>query len=158
MGLTPARLDAAAAVVKKGGPLGIGVAILTPGVRSAAIIACGVAAISLRTFSAGLLIGSVAFLSLHFLIGYLGGPLIASLTQNIPLPLIVAGFVTLLLIGFGVWLMIRRRQQPGASSRTIAVDAFEAFHEASCPVCLTLGAISHIRPATANLPHVHADG
>src|SRR5438105_7107771 len=41
LGLTEQRLDRVAARVRQGGPLGIGVAVLTPGVRTAVVPACG---------------------------------------------------------------------------------------------------------------------
>src|SRR5712691_5706788 len=66
IGLTPARLDAAAEKVKRGGVLAIGVAILVPGVRGAAVAASGLANLPLRTFMAGLVLGSTVFLCLHF--------------------------------------------------------------------------------------------
>src|SRR5437016_2716323 len=58
IGMTTQRLDAAAGRVKNSGPIGIGIAILTPGVRSVTITACGLAGISLRNFVIGLILGS----------------------------------------------------------------------------------------------------
>ena len=45
LGITPERLERVAARVRRGGLLGIGLAVLTPGVRSAAIPGCGLAGI-----------------------------------------------------------------------------------------------------------------
>src|SRR5437868_2576693 len=53
IGMTPQRLDSAADKVKKSGPIGIGIAILTPGVRSVTVTACGLAGIPLRVFATG---------------------------------------------------------------------------------------------------------
>src|SRR5437868_4072940 len=54
LGLTPTRLDAAAGKVERSGPVGIGVAVFTPGVRSATVVACGLAGLPLRVFLPGL--------------------------------------------------------------------------------------------------------
>src|SRR5436309_2897766 len=57
IGLTAKRLDAASAKVKKGGIVGISLAILVPGVRGAAIVGGGLADLPWRTFVPGLIIG-----------------------------------------------------------------------------------------------------
>ena len=139
LGLTPARLDAAGATVKKGGPIGIGLAILTPGIRAATIAACGLAAVPPRVFVLGLLLGSTLFLALHFFLG----ALIGSLLSTLP-PIGLLALVATLAAGFAVWFFIRRRQRRGASTGEIASEAFAAWHEATCPVCLALGAMSRV--------------
>src|SRR5438067_4989182 len=63
IGLTSPRLDAASAKVKKGGIISISVATLVPGVRSAAIVAGGLASVPLRIFLPGLFLGSTVFLA-----------------------------------------------------------------------------------------------
>src|SRR5205085_3726499 len=50
IGLTSARLDAASAKVKKGGIISITIATLVPGVRSAAIVAGGLASVPFASF------------------------------------------------------------------------------------------------------------
>ena len=70
LGLTPARLDAASALVRKSGPVGLSVIMLTPGVRAASVAACGLANVSLRVFLVGLLIGEGLFLALHFFLRF----------------------------------------------------------------------------------------
>lgn len=153
LGITPARLDAAARRMKKGGVLGIGLAILTPGVRSVAVVACGLAGIPLLLFALGLLLGSALFLALHFFLGYIGGSLLSALGTAVPLPLALAGVIILLLAGFGVWVVIRRRQRPQASMREIVADAAGAWHEATCPVCLALGAARQLQIAPPDDDH-----
>jgi membrane protein DedA with SNARE-associated domain len=140
LGLTAARLDAAAATVKKSGVVGIGLAILTPGIRAATIAACGLAALSMRVFIPGLLLGSGLFLSLHFFLGAVIGALIGALAQSIPLPVLIAAVLALVLVGLGVWVAIRRSQRPAAPAGDVVAEALEAWHEATCPVCLALGA------------------
>jgi membrane protein DedA with SNARE-associated domain len=149
LGLTPARLDMAAAKVQRGGPLGITVAILTPGVRAAAVAACGLAALPWRVFVPGLVLGSGLFLALHFVLGYVGAPLLKALAGSGMLPVVLV----LLVLGFGAWFVIRRRQRPAAPGAEIAAEAFEAWHEATCPACLALGAVGRL--SGVPLEHVH---
>src|SRR5204862_3089331 len=78
LGLTPPRLDAASARVQQGGVIGVGVSIFTPGVRAASVAACGLAGLPLRVFLPGLVAGSIVFLALHFLLGFVGGQLLAA--------------------------------------------------------------------------------
>ena len=73
LGLTPARLDAASTLVRKSGPVGLAVIMLTPGVRAASVVACGLANVSLRVFVLGLVIGEGLFLALHFFLGSILG-------------------------------------------------------------------------------------
>jgi len=158
LGLTPARLDAASTLVRKSGPLGLAVIMLTPGVRAASVVGCGLANVSLRVFMLGVLVGEGLFLALHFFLGSILGVMWAQLTQTASGLLVAALFIGLLLAGFGVWVLIRRHQRPAASRREVVGSAFEAFHEASCPVCLTLGAISHINPTAADVEHAPSSG
>ena len=153
LGLTPARLDSATTRLKNGGVTSIGLAILTPGVRSVAVIACGLAGIPMRRFASGLTVGSGAFLALHFLLGYIGGSLLSSLGSVISPPLLIVGILVLLALGFGVWYVIRRRQLPQATTREVLAEAAGAWHEATCPVCLALGAANRLQ---IQLPIEHA--
>jgi membrane protein DedA with SNARE-associated domain len=136
IGLTSARLNAAASKVKKGGIVGISVAILVPGVRGAAIVASGLANVSLRTFVPGLLVGSTAFLSLHFFLGYIGGSLLAILGRILPLPSAVALIIVLLVLVYGLWLITSRRQK--TASNDVKAESAEVWHEGICPICLAL--------------------
>ncbi len=157
LGLTPARLDTASTLVRKSGPLGLAVIMLTPGVRAASVLACGLANVSLRVFVLGLIIGEGLFLALHFFLGSILGVVWTQLTQTASGPLVVAIFIGLLLAGFGAWVLIRRHQWPTAARSEIVGSAFEAFHEASCPVCLALGAIDRVNPAANVRRHMHVD-
>ncbi|MBI5669620.1 MAG: VTT domain-containing protein [Chloroflexi bacterium] len=153
LGLTPERLETASRRLKSGGTIGIGLAILTPGVRSVAVTACGLAGIPLRQFAAGLALGSALFLSLHFFLGYAIGAALTAISQVIPMPLLVGALVALVIAGLGVWYVIRRRQLPHATHAEIVAEAIGAWHEATCPVCLALGAADHLQ-----IHHVHAEG
>jgi membrane protein DedA with SNARE-associated domain len=132
LGLTEQRLDRVAARVRRGGLLGIGLAVLTPGVRTAVVPACGLTGIPLRVFLPGLALGSAVDLGLHFAIGYAGAGLLATLVQPSPLVLIGA----LAIVGLGAWLVIARRRH---LSTQVAVNAWA---QATCPVCLALGSVA----------------
>lgn len=155
LGLTPARLDAATARLKNGGITSIGLAILTPGVRSVAVIACGLAGIPLQRFASGLAVGSGLFLALHFLLGYIGGSLLSTLGTVIAPPVLIVGILVLLALGFGAWVLIRRRQMPQATPREVLAEAAGAWHEATCPVCLALGAANRLQ-IQLPIEHAHA--
>jgi membrane protein DedA with SNARE-associated domain len=154
LGMTPTRLDSASQRLKKGGVLGIGIAILTPGVRSVAIIGSGLAGIPIRQFVPGLILGSSLFLALHFFLGYVGGTLLSSLGNVVSLPILLVAIVVVLAIGLGVWAIIRRRQLPHASPKEVLAEAVGAWHEAVCPVCLALGAVERLQIHD----HIHLEG
>lgn len=132
LGITSERLDAVAQRVQRGGILAIGLAVLTPGVRSAAIPGCGLAGVPLRLFVPGLALGSAVDVALHFGLGFAGAGLLALVMQPSPLLLVVA----LALVGLAAWLVIARRKR---MSRTVAVNAWA---QATCPVCLALGSVA----------------
>jgi membrane protein DedA with SNARE-associated domain len=149
LGVTPPRIDAASARLKGGNIFTIGVAILTPGVRSVAIPAAGIAGIPLQRFLGGLLVGSATFLALHFLIGLAGGTLLNTVGSIVPLPVVIGGIIGLLLVGLGVWYVIHRRQMPHASNVEVLKQAVGSWNEATCPVCLCLGAVERLQLQTA---------
>jgi membrane protein DedA with SNARE-associated domain len=127
LGLTPERLDAVARRMRQGGPLAIGLGVLTPGVRTAVIPACGLANVPLGVFLPGLLLGSAIDLALHFAIGFVG----SSLLTVSPF----AVLVVLALVGLGVTLYLARRRHATRAA------ALTAWTEATCPVCLALEAV-----------------
>src|SRR5579871_2377449 len=131
LGLTQARLDRVAAKMRNTGPFGVGLAVLTPGLRTAVIPACGLTGFPLRLFLPGLAIGSAIDLGLHFAIGFAGSSLLSSIVQPAPLAVIVL----LALLGLAAWLVISRRRH--ASPRL----ALNAWAQATCPVCLALGSV-----------------
>jgi membrane protein DedA with SNARE-associated domain len=131
LGLTPERLEAVSTKVRQSGPLGIGLGVLTPGLRTAVIPACGLTNMPLSVFVPGLVLGSVVDLSLHFALGYAGSSL---LTAS---PLAVA--VVVAVVGLGVTLYIARRRRASAAA------AVTAWTQATCPVCLALEAVAPAR-------------
>src|SRR5438477_5218695 len=131
VGLTEARLEKVAASVRRGGLFGIGLAVLTPGVRTAVVPACGLTGIPLRLFLPGLALGSAVDLGLHFAIGYAGSSLLATIIQPSPVLLVVV----LAVVGLGAWLVIARRRRASGGA------AVNAWVQATCPVCLALGSV-----------------
>src|SRR5207248_7613019 len=134
------RLDSAAGAVRKSGPIGIALSILTPGLRVVSVAACGLADVPLATFLPGVALGSAAFLALHFFLGYVGGTLLAPLLAAVPLPALVA--VALLVVGAVAWVVVRRAQHPKASGGEAVAEGLRAWEEATCPACLLLGGTS----------------
>jgi membrane protein DedA with SNARE-associated domain len=129
LGLTAERVERVAARMRQGGPLAIGLGVLTPGVRSAVIPACGLTGVPSGMFLTGLVLGSAVDLALHFAIGIAGSNLLAALVAPSPILLIVARAA----VGLAAWLLIARRR------RTPAREAVNAWTQATCPVCLVVG-------------------
>ena len=146
LGLTPARLDAASARVKKGGTIGISISMLIPGIRDLCTVASGLAGLSARIFVPGLVVGTSLFIGAHFVIGYLGNSLLVILGKVLPsFPiLIVVGI--LLLLAFGLWALAVHRQKTSQRERDGAV--LEMWHEGICPVCIALAAVSPLPSIT----------
>ena len=147
LGLTPPRLDAASARVKKGGVFGVGLAILVPGVRGVAIAGSGLAGVPVRTFLPGLVLGSSLFVALHIFLGFLGGSLFVLVGKVLPSAGVALVVLALLAAVFVLWLVAYRRQQ-GAPQESDAASAaaVEVWHEGMCPVCLALYISNQLRP------------
>jgi len=142
LGLTPARLDAAAGRVAAAGPLAIAIGVLLPGVRAVTVAGCGLAGVPLRRFLPGLVLGSALFLAVHFAMGYGGWLLLAPALPAIGWPILGA----LAVVGIVGWLGLRAWQRPGSPQADVVAEAAGAFEEAACPVCLLLGAIGPVFP------------
>ena len=141
LGLTEARLDQASARMRKGGLLAVGVAVLTPGVRTAVIPASGLASIPIRIFLPGLALGSAVDLALHFAIGFAGSSILATIVQPAP----IAVIAVLAVIGLAAWLLLARRR------RASAATAVNAWAQATCPVCLVVGSVASVDAGPAVL-------
>jgi membrane protein DedA with SNARE-associated domain len=139
LGLNETRLNRVAASVRRGGLLGIGLGVLTPGVRSAIIPACGLTGTPMRVFLPGLALGTTVDLTLHFAIGYAGSSLLTTIVQ--PAPLLALAMLAVL--GLGAWLVVARRKH---LSRGAAVNA---WMQATCPVCLVVGTVAPGEAETA---------
>jgi membrane protein DedA with SNARE-associated domain len=144
IGLTPARLDAASAKVDKSGVLGVALAMTTPGVRNVVVPACGLARMPNRTFLPGLAVGCAVFLAIHFVIGYIGLPVVAAAIHAVGVPTL-ALFLALAGVGFAGWLVIRRTHRRGGTEIPPALESASDWADACCPVCLALGAVQAAR-------------
>lgn len=142
IGLTPARLDAAAKRVKQGGLVGITTAMLVPGIRGVAITACGLVGVPLAIFLPGLIVGSGLFLALHFLLGYFGLSLFVVVGHLLPSVTVLALVAGLLLITFALWYVAFRRQR--MARQEVEGASLEVLHEGICPVCLAIYAASQV--------------
>ena len=156
VGLTKPRIDAAAEKIRKGGVPGLAVSILVPGVRGAAIVASGLADLTLRRFMIGLSLGSFMFLSLHFFLGYLGGSALSVIGRVIPSPTVITLVIVLLVVVYALWVVAVRRQK-AARAELDAVQAeqnnaaaLEVWHEGICPVCLALYTANQLRSSISD--------
>ena len=146
IGLTPERLDRAADTVRKGGAAAVALGLTTPGVHIAIVPASGMAELPLTAFLPGVIGGSAIFLALHFVIGYIGGPIVnaAMNVANLPMPAFIGAF---LVIGLTGWIMLRRHAR-----KHTTIERLADWADASCPVCLAIGAVAQIQipePSTA---------
>lgn len=142
LGLTSARLDAASQRVKQGGVLGLSIAMLIPGVRGVAVAACGLADIPVIRFLTGVVIGSTLFLSVHLLLGYLGGTFFAAIGRILPLTSVVPIVLLLLVITYILWIIAYRRNKAARQERGAA--SLELWHEGICPACLALYSLQRL--------------
>lgn len=152
IGLTTARLDAAAVKIKKGGIAGLSMAILVPGVRGAAIAASGLADFRLSSFVPGLVIGSTLFLTLHFFLGYLGGSLFMITAHLLPSTSVIIVVLVLLVLVYLLWVVAVRRQKAARLRDQQMGTVLEVWHEGICPVCLALYTANQLRPPSPEVP------
>lgn len=134
-GLGPQRVDSVAGAIQQRGQFSIGLALLTPGLRNAAVPACGLAGLSMRAFLPPLLAASAADLALHFALGAAGGSLLDVLRLNAGI--LAVGIVALGAIGLAGWLVIARRRSMTSPNN----EAVAAWETAACPLCLGLGVL-----------------
>ena len=147
LGLTPARLDAASARVKKGGIVGITISMLGPGIRDLCTVASGLAGLSLASFLPGLILGTSLFVGVHFVLGYLGGTLLTTIGSILPPTPILILLVIMLVLIFALWAIAYYRQKSAKTERGAEIEAL--WHEGICPACLALAMISPLLPALA---------
>ncbi len=129
-GLSGPRLDLAADAIQRRGPLSLVLALLTPGLRNAAVPACGLAGMSARAFVPPLVLASGLDLALHFVLGAFGGSLLYVLRPD-PM-LVLLGFVILAGLGLAAWLILLRQRR----SRTPTAEVLAAWEATACPVCI----------------------
>jgi membrane protein DedA with SNARE-associated domain len=139
IGLTATRVEAAAGTVRRAGLIGVALFVLTPGVRTVAIPACGLALVPWRIFVPGLVVGSAVDVTLHFALGVAGGRLLTGLVPTSALPWVMLGIlIVLALVGLVGWRWLKRRKS--SPQPLEAVGVLPAWEQAACPACLVLGA------------------
>lgn len=136
-GVPQARIDALADRLRRGGARGVAIARATPGLRVPAIAASGVAALPMRDFAPGLVIGNTLFVGLHFLLGFVLGVPAVALIERYGLALIAGGVLLLAVAGAIGWVIVRRRRGAAAGATT-----FNAWADAACPACLGVALLS----------------
>lgn len=149
VGLTSARLDRATAAMKGRGWVAIALGRALPGLRVGAVAACGLAAVPVATFAAGLLAGTLLFVGFHTLLGYFAGPGVSDILSTLNVPLLPVVLV-LAVVGLVGWLVIKwRGRRAGASTDEDAAQPVFDWVDACCPACLAAAAIER-RVSTAN--------
>ena len=133
VGLTPPRLDKAAAAVKGRGWVAVALGRTLPGLRIGAVAACGLAAVPVGTFALGLLAGTVLFVGFHTMLGYVAGPGVTSILDGVNVPVWVV-LLALALVGLAGWIILRARKRKTrlADESTALFD----WADACCPACL----------------------
>ncbi len=133
-GVPATRIDALADRLRRSGARGVAIARATPGVRVPAIAASGVAALPMRDFAPGLVVGNTLFVGLHFLLGFAVGVPAVALVERYGLALIAGGVLVLAVAGAIGWIILRRRRE--AAAATNVGSTFNAWADAACPACL----------------------
>ncbi|MDQ6673759.1 MAG: DedA family protein [Chloroflexota bacterium] len=108
MHLTPERLARAERWLVRHGALAIVAGRLTPGLRMATVITCGVLGVPLHKFLPGLAVGSFLYILLYTLLGFFLGPPILLAVEGIHLPLGLLGSLVPLVVLL-VWIVRARR-------------------------------------------------
>src|SRR5438874_2933444 len=148
-GLTESRLDKATGAIKGRGWVAVALARALPGLRIGAIVACGLAPVPMSTFLAGLVAGTLLFVGFHTLLGFVAGPGVGSIFDNLNVP-IWPFLLALALIGIAGWLWIRARRR-GAQSEETSQALFD-WADACCPVCLAAGGLVEANRARLSQP------
>ena len=130
LGLTTERIDRAGAMVERRGKSALVVGRATPGLRTVTVVAAGASGLNARRALPPLVIGASVFLQLHLVLGYFLGPAARDALDNARGPAI-AVFVAVLIAAVTFWIVRRGRR-----------EGTQAFAEAACPLCLTLGWVS----------------
>ena len=108
MHLTTERLERAERWLQRHGSLAIVLGRLTPGLRIATVIACGVFGVPFWRFLPSLALGALLYILLYTLLGYFLGPTVLDVLEGIHLPLgLLGSLIPLVLII--VWVARARR-------------------------------------------------
>lgn len=117
VGLTPERLDRAADELTRRGALAVVLGRMTPGLRMATPIICGVFRFPFRIYLPSMALGAFLYLLFYTLLGYFFGPSILGLLESIELPLsFLASAVLLGVLAFWTVRVGRRADPPARCS------------------------------------------
>jgi membrane-associated protein len=106
--LTPARLDQAERWLSRHGVLAIMLGRVTPGLRMATVIGCGVFGVPFWRFLPSLAVGGFAYILMYTLLGFFVGPAVLRVLEDIHLPLGLLGSLAPLAI-LTIWIVRARR-------------------------------------------------
>jgi membrane protein DedA with SNARE-associated domain len=96
VGLTAERLDRAAEELNRRGAAAVIVGRLTPGLRMATPIICGVLRFPFRVYLPAMALGAFLYLLAYTLLGYFFGPRVLHVLETVELPLALVSSATLL--------------------------------------------------------------
>jgi hypothetical protein len=108
MHLTPQRLDRAESWLVRHGPVAIVAGRLTPGLRMATVIACGVFGIPFWRVLPPLAVGAGLYILLYTLLGFFIGPVVLDALEGIHVPIGMLGSLVPLVI-MCIWIIRARR-------------------------------------------------
>ncbi|GEM_PF-932583 len=154
IGLTHARLDLAFDRVKNVGVVGIAVAVVTPGVRTAAIPACGLTTIPMRTFVAGVTLGTSIYLALQFFIAFAGVKLILRFWSSEPHAWLLLVLVPVAAISAWIFVRHQTRHVPALDPLSVGAGRVRSHR---CPLCLMAMAAEAVLTRRAGEPSVALD-
>jgi LPXTG-motif cell wall-anchored protein len=137
VGLRPRRLEQVREAVERRGPIVVAVGRATPGARTASVFGCALAGVSPRRALPALVAGSVVFVELHVLLGYLLGDA-AGRAASQATPYLLVGAAALAALG-ALWLVRKRKAN--------------SLKEGICPLCV---AVARFQPGLDEL-HDDAD-
>ena len=126
IGLTPARVGRASAVIERRGQLALAVGRATPGLRTLTVIAAGGSGLPARRALPALIAGSTMFLQLHLFLGYFLGAAAERVLHAATAPAL-AVFALVVAAGVVFWLLRRGRRAGSAG-----------LIEGDCPACVAL--------------------
>jgi len=106
--LTPERLDRAERWLLRRGTWAIVLGRLTPGLRMATVIACGVFEVPFWKFLPSLALGGFLYILFYTLLGYIFGPAVLDLLAEVHLPISFLGSLAPLIV-LVVWIYRARR-------------------------------------------------
>lgn len=124
VGLTSQRLARASTLLERQGRWALLAGRTTPGLRTLTVVAAAGSNVPARVCVPLLVIGSSVFIQIHFVLGYLFGPLARDWLAKVGLIPLIVVLAVLVLAGILVWW--RRR---GAATRLMGLA------EACCPAC-----------------------